>query len=390
MKFINQNFNINFNYKVIFTENIFSLENKNLFNILVNDLSKKNKIIVFIDKNVVLSHKLIINDIVCYFREFKDNLELVVDPIIIPGGERLKNRFLFLKLFYNYIEKYKICRQSYIISIGGGSLQDFIGYLASTSHRGVKLIRVPTTVLSQDDSGIGVKNGINYNNKKNFIGSFSVPYAVINDYNFLSSLSNNDFFAGFSEAIKVSLINDKNFFLYIEKNVDKLINKDKYVVNEIIYKCAKLHAEHISKNGDPFENLSSRPLDYGHWIAHKLESLSKYKINHGNAVALGILFDSTYSYFIGLLSNNNWKKIVYLIIKLGFKIFYEELLIKKNGNYLLFKGLEEFREHLGGKLTITLIKDIGCKIDIHHIDNFYYLKCIKFFKKLSYKVKHTC
>lgn len=390
MKFINQNFNVKFSYNVLFTENVFSLENKILFNALVDNLSKKNKVIVFIDKNVVLSHKLIVNDIINYFKKFSNNLELVVNPIVVPGGERLKNRFLFLKLFYRYIEKYKICRQSYIISIGGGSLQDFIGYLASTSHRGVKLVRIPTTVLSQDDSGIGVKNGINYNNKKNFIGSFSVPYIVINDYMFLLSLNNNDFFSGFSEAIKVSLINDKDFFLFIEKNVNKLVNKNKVIVNEVIYRCAKLHAEHIAKNGDPFENLSSRPLDYGHWIAHKLESLSRYKVNHGNAVALGILFDSTYSYFIGLLSNSNWKKIVYLIMKLGFKIFYEELLIKKNGSYLLFKGLEEFREHLGGKLTITLIKDIGNKIDIHHIDSYYYLKCIKFFKKLNYIIKNKC
>lgn len=387
MKFINQNFNVNFTYKIIFTENIFSLENKVLFNSLINNLSKKKKVIVFIDKNVFLCHKSIINDIISYFKKFNDNLDLVVNPIIIPAGERLKNRFLFLKTFYNYIEKYKICRQSYIISVGGGSLQDFIGYLASTSHRGVKLVRIPTTVLSQDDSGVGVKNGINYNNKKNFIGSFAVPYIVINDYKFLLSLDDNNFFSGFSEAIKVSLINDKDFFLYIEKNINKLLNKNKNIVGEIIYKCAKLHAEHISKNGDPFENLSSRPLDFGHWIAHKLESLSNYKVNHGNAVALGILIDSTYSYFIGLLSKVNWKRIVNLIIKLKFKIFYEELFIKRNNIYLLFKGLDEFREHLGGKLTITLLKDIGRKIDIHHVNKNYYLKCIKFFKKMNYKIK---
>ncbi len=305
------------------------------------------------------------------------------DPILIPGGERLKNRYLFLKIFYNLIEKYKICRQSYIISIGGGSLQDFIGYLASTAHRGIKLIRIPTTVLSQDDSGIGVKNSINYNKKKNFIGCFSVPYAVINDFSFLNSLDLKIFIEGFSEAIKISLINDSIFFYFIEHNLFRLKGRQNYIAFEIIYQCAKLHADHISKNGDPFEMLSSRPLDFGHWLAHKIESLSNYKISHGKAVAIGIVSDCTYSYFIGLLPRSSWKKILSLFINLNFSLSSRELFFKNDSNYLIFQGLEEFREHLGGRLTITLIRDIGFKIDVHHLNEKIYIKALRFLKKID-------
>lgn len=389
-KTIKQKFEVNFEYNIYFSEDIFNINNKLLFQILTKENKNKNKIIIFIDKNLLKFHKNLKNKIIDYFYKFRLNIELVCHPIIMPGSEQLKNRFLFLKKFYNFIEYYKICRQSYILSIGGGTLQDFIGYLAATAHRGVKLIRIPTTVLSQDDSGVGVKNSINYKNKKNFIGTFAPPYAVINDHFFLTSLDYKNFIAGFSEAIKVALINDTNLFSFIEENYLKINDRQSCVINNIIFDSANLHAIHISKNGDPFETLSSRPLDFGHWSAHKLESLSKYKISHGEAVAVGILIDVTYSYFIGLLKRHVWKRILKLFINLKFKIYFKELSLKNKNEFLIFKGLEEFREHLGGKLTITLIKDIGYKIDINHINLSYYKKIFIFLYKLNNKLKKQC
>lgn len=384
-KIIKQRFNINFNYNIFFTKNIFDKKNKILLNILNKEDRNKKNIIIFIDKNVAKLSENLIDNIKNYFNNFKFYLNLKCDPIVLSGGEKIKNHFSLVKIIYKILDKYKICRKSFLISIGGGSFQDLMGYIASTAHRGVRLIRVPTTTLSQDDSGVGVKNGINFLNKKNFIGCFSVPFAVINDYNFLNSLNNQIYKEGLSEAVKVSLIKNKNFFSFIARNTKNILKRKTKFIEKVIYESAKLHAYHISKNGDPFENLSSRPLDFGHWSAHKLEKISKHKLSHGRAVAIGVALDSVYSYFVKLLTKKDLKKILTTLINLELDIFSKYLMFKKNNNLVIFDGLEEFREHLGGKLTISLIKKIGEKIDVNHVNTNLYFKSINFLKKISYK-----
>lgn len=384
-KVIKQSFKINFKYNIFFTKNVFDINNQLLIDILNQKTTTKKNIIIFIDKNVLKAHINLETNILNYINKNKKYIILKCTPIKITGGEKIKNHYKLVKHIYSLINKYKICRQSFIISIGGGTMQDLLGYIASTAHRGVKLIRIPTTVLSQDDSGVGVKNGINFLNKKNFIGCFSVPFAVINDSTFLNSLKNKEFIDGFSEAIKVALIKDSNLFELIARNTQKIIKRYSIITKKIIYYCAKLHAKHISQEGDPFETLSSRPLDFGHWLAHKLESLTKYKITHGEAVGIGIILDCTYSYLIKLLPKKSWKKIIKTFIDLKLSIYTNELLQKYNNIYILFDGLEEFREHLGGKLTITLIKNIGIKIDVHHINTHIYIKAIKLVKKINEK-----
>lgn len=385
-KIIKQSFKINYKYNILFTKNIFHLENETLKNIFINDEEKKA--IIFIDKNVIKYHTNLEKNINIFFKKINKNIILKVAPIKITGGEKVKNHPIILKYIYSIIEKYKICRHSYIICIGGGAILDLISFAASTAHRGIKIIRIPTTVLSQNDSGIGVKNGINLLNKKNFIGTFAIPYVVINDYNFLISLNERIWKSGLSEAIKVALIKDKIFFEFMYKNIEKLNNRNNNVTKKVIYKCAKLHAYHISKNGDPFETKSSRPLDFGHWVAHKLESMTKYKILHGEAVAIGIALDSTYSYLIKLLNKSDWKKIINILFQLNFNLFAKELLIKKNNKLLIFNGLSEFKEHLGGKLTITLLKNIGVSINVNKINETKYIKCILMLKKYMFLNKH--
>ena len=129
---------------------------------------------------------------------------------------------------------------------------------------------------------------------------------------------------GVSEAIKVALIKDEIFFKYIESNSCNITESN--ILETLIYKCAKLHAEHISKYGDPFETTSSRPLDFGHWAAHKLESISKYTISHGQSVGIGLILDVTYSYLIRLLKKSEWKRIIRCMINLKIKIFSNLLL----------------------------------------------------------------
>lgn len=390
MKIINQSFKVDFKYKIIFTHDIFNTKNLDIIKTLNITNKNRKKVIIFIDKNVHKTNENISKKIQDYFKKYERYVNLVCKPILITGGEKIKNHYNLVKYAYKLIDIYKICRQSYILAIGGGTIQDLIGFVASTAHRGIRLIRIPTTTLSQDDSGVGVKNGINFNHKKNFIGCFNTPYAVINDFLLLNSLKNENFIEGFSEAIKVSLIKNKKLFFLIKNNTSKILNRDNDITEKIIYECAKLHANHISKKGDPFETKSSRPLDFGHWAAHKIESLSKYKISHGKSVAIGIALDCTYSYILKILKKDDWKNIITTLIKLKLPIYCEELSNIENTQKSIFNGLEEFREHLGGKLTITLIKNIGKKIDTHHINKNIYKKSIKLLKKINNIYKMLC
>jgi 3-dehydroquinate synthase len=224
-------------------------------------------------------------------------------------------------------------------------------------------------VLAQNDSGVGVKNSFNAFGKKNFLGTFQPPVAVINDSKFLETLSQRDWLSGISEAIKVALIKDKIFFEQIEKDAQALIAKDSQAMQSLIYRCAELHMEHIAQNGDPFERGSARPLDFGHWAAHKLESMSNYRIRHGEAVAVGIALDCLYAFYEGYLNETDLNRVIALIKQLALPIAIPELFLQTSDNkYDVIKGIDEFREHLGGKLTITLIGSIGEGFEVHEIN----------------------
>jgi 3-dehydroquinate synthase len=255
-----------------------------------------------------------------------------------------------------------------VIAVGGGALLDMAGLAAATAHRGVRHIRIPTTTLSQDDSGVGVKNGINAFGKKNFIGAFAPPFAVINDFQLLESLPERDKRAGYAEAVKVALIRDAEFFASIERDARKLRLFDPEAMRRLIHRCAALHVNHIATSGDPFEFGSARPLDFGHWSAHKLEQLSEYRIRHGEAVAIGIALDTLYSAKKGFLDAESAERILVLLESLGFDLFAHDLLrVGADGGLSVLGGLEEFREHLGGQLTVTLLRGIGRGFEVHEM-----------------------
>jgi 3-dehydroquinate synthase len=146
----------------------------------------------------------------------------------------------------------------------------------------------------------------------------------------------------------------------------------------VIYRSAELHLNHIATSGDPFEFGSARPLDFGHWSAHKLEPLSDYRIRHGEAVAIGMALDVLYSRNAGLLEAGSADRVLNLLERLGFELYANELHYADSSNALVvFKGLEEFREHLGGELTITLLKDIGKGIEVHQMDRGWMLEAME-------------
>jgi 3-dehydroquinate synthase len=258
-----------------------------------------------------------------------------------------------------------------VAAIGGGAVLDVVGYAAATAHRGIRLIRIPTTVLAQDDSAVGVKNGVNAFGKKNFLGTFAPPFAVINDVGFLATLSDRDWRSGISEAIKVAIVRDPAFFAAIEADAAKLVARDAAAMERLIRRSAALHLAHISSGGDPFELGSSRPLDFGHWAAHKLEQSTDYRLRHGEAVAVGMALDSAYAHVQGFLPERDLRRVLDLLVAVGFELLPPELaqtLSEPASGSSVLDGLEEFREHLGGTLTIMLIRGLGEPFDVHEID----------------------
>jgi 3-dehydroquinate synthase len=370
MACIERTISVTWRHRVYFTRGIFGAGHDLLRQVLALDRSNAvAKALVVVDEMLAEKQPGLIRDIEAYFARHSNELNLVCAPMVIEGGERAKNSYFHVSEIQSHVEKHHIDRHSYIIAIGGGALLDVVGLAAATAHRGVRHVRIPTTTLSQDDSGVGVKNGINAFGKKNFIGTFAPPFAVINDFDLLASLPDRDKRAGYVEAVKVALIRDSAFFNQIERDASQLAAFEPEAMQRLITRSAELHMNHIATSGDPFEFGSARPLDFGHWAAHKLEQISDYRIRHGEAVAVGIALDVIYSRAMGYLDALSAERILVLLEQLGFELFANELLHEdSSGELVVLKGLEEFREHLGGQLTITLLQGVGRGFEVHEMD----------------------
>ncbi|RFS22746.1 3-dehydroquinate synthase [Chitinophaga silvatica] len=369
MEYIQQKFDVNFSYNVFFSSNLFDTSNKCLSSFLESNAATAytKKLLVILDGGVANAHPTLTQQISTYLSQVK-GFQLAPEIITIKGGEQVKNDLPLLFELVDAVDKYKIDRHSYVIGIGGGSLLDLVGFVAAISHRGVKHIRIPTTVLSQNDSGVGVKNGVNYKGKKNFLGSFAPPAAVFNDSNFLTTLDDRDWRSGMAEAVKVSLIKDAEFFKKIEATAEAITAGDMAAMQEQIQRCAELHIQHIGGAGDPFESGSSRPLDFGHWSAHKLEQLTNFSLRHGEAVSIGIAVDTVYSHLIGWISEADMQRVLQVLKHMKLPIWHALLEKQNNNPSPVVIGLEEFREHLGGQLTISLLRAIGKGEEVHEID----------------------
>jgi 3-dehydroquinate synthase len=349
-------------YHVEFTRGMFNPANRVLAATLSRREQRRHRLAVVIDSGVVEARPGLVGDLTGYADHHADRMELAGTPVILAGGETAKHEGQVVDL-HRRLAPLNIDRQSYVLAIGGGALLDVVGYAAATLHRGVRLVRVPTTVLGQNDAGVGVKNGINAFGVKNFLGTFAAPFAVINDSDFLATLQRRDQVAGMAEAVKVALIRDSAFLGWIDEHTDGLAAFDIATVEYLIRRCAELHLQHIACGGDPFEQNNVRPLDFGHWAAHKLEVLSDHALRHGEAVAIGIALDSGYSVAAGLLDARVHGMIISLLQRLQLPIWHERL-----RDPSLLAGLEEFREHLGGELCVTMLGGIGRPVEIHEVD----------------------
>lgn len=293
------------------------------------------------------------------------SLNLVAQPRLIEGGEEIKNTSDVVQQLLHQFNDVNLDRRSYIISIGGGALLDAVGFAAAIAHRGIRLVRLPTTTLAQADSGVGVKNAINYFDKKNWIGTFAVPWAVINDAAMLASLSDRDFRSGFSESVKVSLLKDPHDFEWLCEHAGEIRERNMGIAKSAIHRSCMLHLQHITEGGDPFEMLEARPLDFGHWSAHRLEPLTDFEIRHGEAVGIGVAIDTIYSTMKFGFPESDMLKVCQCLATLGMPLWHECL----NPVDRLMQGLEEFRQHLGGRLTITMLRGVGDPINVHEVDD---------------------
>ena len=386
IKSLQQNIAVRFSYDVHFTRDLWSSDNPLLSQVIARDSKIAKSVIVIVDSGLLTHHPRLLSKIANYTDYYADKIKLAAEPIIVPGGEAAKNDPTLVDKIHSCIERVGLCRHSYVLAIGGGAVVDLAGYAAATAHRGIRLIRIPTTVLAQNDSGVGVKNGINALGKKNFLGTFAPPVAVLNDFNFLTTLDDRDWRSGIAEAVKVALIKDRSFFEFIRDRASDLARRDLKAMEQLIYRCCQLHLDHIASYGDPFEMGSSRPLDFGHWAAHKLEHLSDYRLRHGEAVAIGMALDCTYSYLTGLLTEAEWGQIIETLKQLEFKLYVPELgrdLENTNYKNSIFGGLVEFREHLGGDLAIMLLQEIGQGTEVNQVDIPVYQRAILMLQKIE-------
>jgi 3-dehydroquinate synthase len=364
-----QRISVPFEYAVHFTEDLFATENPSLADALsLKEPGRRHRMVAVIDRGVAEAWPELPAAIARYAAAHAGRVELAA-TWTVTGGEASKNDPAEVLAMHEALDRLGVDRQSFVVVIGGGAVLDMAGYAAATAHRGVRVIRVPTTVLSQADSGVGVKNGVNLLGKKNFLGTFAPPFAVLIDTRFLATLPRRDAVAGMSEAVKVALIRDAAFFHWIHEHRGALREGDAGRLDELVRRCAELHLAHIATSGDPFELGSARPLDFGHWAAHKLEVLTDHQLRHGEAVAIGMAIDTLYAVDKGIASAAHGAELLETLEGLGLRLWDDALdRVDASGRPAVLGGLAEFREHLGGDLTITLVREPGASIEVNEMD----------------------
>jgi len=365
-----QRISVPFEYPVYFTRHLLGADNPLLADALDRlGEHRRHRAIVAVDGGLAEARPELIRQIKEYFHARPDRMELAAPPQTVPGGEAAKNGWEVVRDVMWTVGNCHLDRQSFVIAFGGGAVLDMVGFAASLVHRGLRLVRVPSTTLSQNDAGVGVKNGMDEHNQKNFVGTFAPPFAVLNDFALLETLADRDWIGGVAEAFKVAIIKDAELFDWLCGSASLLRGRDRAAMEHCVRQCALLHLRHIRDGGDPFEFGSARPLDFGHWIGHKLETMSGYALGHGQCVAIGIAADSFYAMRRGLIGESDLGRILTGLTDCGLPIWSE--LLERRGDddtLVILRGLDEFREHLGGALNVTLPDGIGGKCEVHQIN----------------------
>lgn len=369
---LNVNFSVPQTMRLRFTSDCFGADWDQVLSLFATD-TDKSRVQFWIDEGVVTANPDIRNELERRLISSSDRLELTSPLHFVAGGEQVKNDDETIDKIFRQIDQDGLDRRSYICVIGGGALLDGVGYAAGIAHRGIRLVRFPTTTLAQADSGVGVKNAINAYGKKNWKGTFAVPWAVVNDQSLIRNLPQRDFVAGFSEAVKVSLLKSPGAFRFLCEHAKGIAERQWDAVMTAIRSSVLMHLHHITHGGDPFEVQEARPLDFGHWSAHKLEHLTQFRLRHGEAVSIGVALDVVYSHLVHGLDRSDMLATLKALEDMGLPIF--DTAVESGA---VFDGLEEFRQHLGGRLTLTMLRGVGNSINVHEIDRMAMLEAIRF------------
>lgn len=279
--------------------------------------------------------------------------EYQCDTMILPDGEAHKNFEQWQKIFDALIERHHK-RNTTLVALGGGVIGDITGFAAACYQRGVNYIQVPTTLLAQVDASIGGKTGINYQHKKNFLGAFYQPKAVVIDSHFLSTLPEREFRAGLAEVIKYALIHDKHFFNYLYENVDKILERSSEILTDMIEKCVKIKIGFVEQ--DERDETGKRALlNFGHTFGHALESVTNFSILHGEAVAWGMLNACELSQRLGYLSLEDMTRVEDLLKACGLLIELPKAVTAD----LLLSAMRHDKKNSKNNITLILLKQVG-------------------------------
>ena len=327
------------------------IKNNYIFKFIKNISIKNEKVLCILDSKINI------------------NLEITklknIKIISINCGEKLKS-FDGYKNLSEKLIRGNVNRKSAVIAIGGGTLGDLAGFVASTLLRGLDFYLIPTTLLSQVDSSIGGKNGINSNYGKNLIGTFYQPKKVLIDISILNSLPNREIRSGYAEIIKHALIKDYSFFCWLEKNTNKLLSLNKSFLEKAIYKSIMIKLFYVKKDEkEILLNKNSRAmLNFGHTIGHAVESCYNYKkFNHGEAISIGMITEAKISNYLGLLSSKELERIIVHFQKCKLKIF-DNILKDKT----LIKKLIKDKKNFLNNINFSLIDKIGSSIFYKKLD----------------------
>jgi len=364
MDIIDRPFHVPLLHRLRFTQDVFGADQQILADVLEPSGAGAARVQFWLDANVDAASPPLRSQIEQFLARHRARIQAGGSIQVVPGGEEIKNDVQLLERMLKAFHAADLDRRSYVVVIGGGAVLDAVGFAAAIAHRGLRLVRLPTSTLGQADSGVGVKNGVNLFQKKNWLGCFAAPWAVINDARLLYTLSDRDFLCGFSESVKVALLKDPTLFGELCQSAERIRRREMGAALPIIRRTAMLHLEHITQGGDPFEMLEARPLDFGHWSAHKLESMSGFQLRHGEAVAIGVAIDAVYSSLVHGLPSQDAERVLHCLQQLGIPLQAPQL----HELDTLFRGLEEFRQHLGGQLTLTMLGGVGQPLEVHQVD----------------------
>lgn len=318
----------------------------NAHNFLMESISKLSHAVVIADANAAQSLYPVLLDSL-------SKLNIRISSFEVPSGEKSKSISEIEKL-WEFMSAEHSDRGSVVIALGGGVVGDLAGFAAATFARGLKFVQIPTTLLSQVDSSVGGKTGINLSQAKNMVGSFWQPSLVLIDLNSLATLPDREFFAGLAEVVKYGMILDAVFFEWLENNIDAVLRKETTALTHIIRRSCELKAQVVA--ADERETTGLRAiLNYGHTFGHALESLSGYgTLLHGEAVSIGMTMAARLAVHLELIPADILSRQSELLRRYNLPVKSPSIALDA-----LWQSMQKDKKVQHGKLTFILPTEIG-------------------------------